>query len=96
MADGNSAVDIGAATAAKNELLELASPMGREAKTLVSDVLVELADVLELARLIVSQCPQDIVDDSAVRSALESTLHRAHERAETASKIAHREAVRRG
>jgi hypothetical protein len=79
--------------ATKDELLELANPLGRDAHTLVSDTLDELADVFELTRAIVSGCPQELSEDSVVRRALDSTLSRAHERANTASRLACRVAL---
>ena len=105
MADGNSTVDLGASTANEDELatltaskdeediLELANPMGRALESIVSDVLDEVSDVLELARVIVSNCPQELVDDKTTSGALDSMLHRAHERAETASRLAWRQSI---
>jgi hypothetical protein len=73
--------------------LLLANPMGRALESLVSDVLDEVGDVLELARVIASNCPQELVDDKTTRGALDSMLHRAHERAEAASRLAWRQSI---
>jgi hypothetical protein len=95
MANGNITTDLAAATASKDEddLLLLANPMGRALESLVSDVLDEVSDVLELARVIASNCPQELVDDKTTSGALDSMLHRAHERAEAASRLAWRQSI---
>ncbi len=95
MADGNSSAtnDSQAIDGLKTlDLVGLAIPIG-DTDTIVSEVLGELADVIELARVIASCCPQELVDDKDTRSALCSTLYRARERAETASSIANRQAL---
>lgn len=95
MSNSNITTDLATATISKDEddLLLIANPMGRDPATLVSDVLDELSDTLEVVRLITSNCAQELADDKTASGALDAMLHRAHERAEAASRLAWRQSI---
>jgi hypothetical protein len=78
-------------TNGNSDLVRLAIPSDPKGG-LVSETLSEIVDLLELATALVAR-PQDLVDDSALRSALTATLFRAGERAKAASEIAFKESL---
>ncbi len=81
--------------ASESELFDLACPMRTAEGTMTVDILDELSDVLNLARVLVGQHSQELADDSTVRGSLGSMLYRAHLRAKTASEVAYQAHRRR-